>query len=98
MDYETLRDIDAGPRPILPRPGQRGTRSSRIAHGAALLGISAEMYELHVEAGERWCSKHGRWCPAADFPAKGGSCRAGHAEYMRTRKAARERSAAEDAS
>lgn len=89
MDYDLYRDIDDGPRPIRVRAGQRQTRTARIAQGATSLGISVEMYEMHVEAGERWCSGHQRWCMAADFRPSTGSCREGHALYHRTYQAAK---------
>lgn len=89
LDYDSYIEIDAPRRGLSNRPGTLSTRSARIAMGASHLGISVEMYELHVEAGERWCSGHGRWCPATDFGKTKGSCRTGHAAYMRARNEAK---------
>lgn len=89
MDQETYLDIGVSPRPLFRRPGERASRSERIQMGATRLGISVEAYGLHVEAGERWCFGHRRWCPAGEFPSAKGSCKTGHAEYMRARYAAK---------
>lgn len=48
----------------------RGTRSSHLARlrmSATRLGITVEAYTAHIEAGEKWCSRHQRWQPVGDF-------------------------------
>lgn len=64
--------------------GQRRGRSmeTRMEIGATKLGISADEYRAHVEAGEKWCGGHREWhARDAFFPGEQqkmgrGECRA----------------------
>lgn len=89
LDRDDYLDVDRPWSGLTNRRGNLATRSSRVQMMATRLGMSVEVVELQIEAGNRWCSGHGRWCPSTDFGGTKGSCRAGHAEYMRARNAAR---------
>lgn len=67
-----------------------------LIRAAASIGISADAYRTHLEAGEKWCSGHQAWHPRSAFNANAAkydglqvSCREHHnpiqANYQRGR-------------
>lgn len=56
------------------RPGRLESRCAgwrSIEKGAAALGISKGEYQVHVDAGEKWCAGHHRWEPREGFGTRG---------------------------
>lgn len=74
---------------------KRSRAQQQLNIGATKLGLSADEYRQHVEAGERWCSGHRAWHPATlkvfaidrnHSSGLAGNCRAWLAERYAARR------------